>query len=29
MSSTRSGLPILLGVIAVTCGVMAVLGLAG
>jgi len=29
MASTRSGLPILLGIIAVTCGVMAVLGLAG
>jgi len=29
MASTRSGLPLLLGMIAVTCGVMAVLGLAG
>jgi O-antigen ligase len=29
MASTRSGLPVLLGIIAVTCGVMAVLGLAG
>jgi len=29
MASTRSGLPILLGIIAVTCGVLAVLGLAG
>lgn len=29
MASTRSGLPILLGIIAATCGVMAVLGLAG
>ena len=29
MVSTRSGLPILLGCIAATCGVMAVLGLAG
>ncbi len=29
VASTRSGLPILLGIIAVTCGVMAVLGLAG
>jgi O-antigen ligase len=29
MASTRSGLPLLLGVVAVTCGVMAVLGLAG
>ena len=29
MASTRSGLPILLGIIAMTCGVMAVLGLAG
>jgi len=29
MASTRSGLPTLLGVIAVTCGVISVLGLAG
>lgn len=29
MAATRSGLPTLLGFIAVTCGVMAVLGLAG
>ncbi|MEJ2582367.1 MAG: O-antigen ligase family protein [Acidobacteriota bacterium] len=29
MASTRSGLPTLLGTIAVTCGVIAVLGLAG
>jgi hypothetical protein len=29
MAATRSGLPILLGFIAVTCGVMALLGLAG
>jgi len=29
MASTRSGLPTLLGIIAVTCGVIAVLGLAG
>ncbi len=29
MASTRSGLPALLGIVAVTCGVMAVLGLAG
>jgi O-antigen ligase len=29
IASTRSGLPILLGIIAVTCGVMEVLGLAG
>jgi len=29
MASTRSGLPALLGVIAVTCGVISVLGLAG
>jgi O-antigen ligase len=29
MASTRSGLPLLLGFIAVTCGLMAVLGLAG
>lgn len=29
MASTRSGLPLLLGLIAVTCGLMAVLGLAG
>ena len=29
MASTRSGLPILLGIIAATCGVLAVLGLAG
>ena len=29
VASTRSGLPILLGIITVTCGVMAVLGLAG
>ena len=29
MTSTRSGLPTLLGVIAVTCGVISVLGLAG
>ncbi len=29
MASTRSGLPMLLGIIAATCGLMAVLGLAG
>jgi O-antigen ligase len=29
MASTRSGLPVLLTIIAITCGVMAVLGLAG
>jgi hypothetical protein len=29
LASTRSGLPLLLGFIAVTCGLMAVLGLAG
>ena len=29
MAATRSGLPLLLGYIAVTCGLMAVLGLAG
>ena len=29
MASTRSGLPLLLGMVAATCGLMAVLGLAG
>jgi O-antigen ligase len=29
VASTRSGLPLLLGMVAVTCGLMAVLGLAG
>ena len=29
MASTRSGLPVLLGIVAATCGLLAVLGLAG